>query len=421
MTSSATTSAITEALAADPIVVTGMGCWAAGARGPDELFRAALGGRSPAGWVEVGTPEEPSSVAACVAGEPELPPAEQRSARRLDRAARLGLTAALQAWRHAGLAEAALDPERLGVIAGTGRGPIGRTLETARDLAQGNVGPGASADSTPGSISGAISRSVGARGPGSTVVATCASAATAIATAAMHLLLDGAEAMLAGGTEAPIVPLMVAQLGAAGVLGWDPDPALTCRPFDVSRTGLVVGEGAAFLVLERASAARRRGATAYARLAGWATGTDAGGRTGMTAEADGLVAVSRRALAVADMVPADIGYVNAHGTGTRLNDRTEARGLCRIFGDGRVPPVSSTKPVTGHCLGATPALEALIAISSLQTGCLPPTANLATQDPDCRLDVIAGLPRSLTAGSVLSTSMGFWGMVGVLVFSAPDR
>ncbi len=186
-------------------------------------------------------------------------------------------------------------------------------------------------------------------------------------------------------------------------------------------TGLVVGEGAAFLVLERASAASRPGATARARLAGWATGTDAGGRTGMTAEADGLVAVSRRALAVADMVPADIGYVNAHGTGTRLNDRTEARGLCRIFGDGRVPPVSSTKPVTGHCLGATPALEALIAISSLQTGCLPPTANLATQDPDCRSTSSPDCPDRSPRAASSRPPWASGALVGVLVFSAPDR
>lgn len=410
-----------DALAADPIVVTGMGCWAADAGGPDELFSAALVGRSPATWVDVGTPEAPVNVAACAAADPQLPVDERRAARRLDRAARLGLAAALQAWQDSGLDDAGLAPERLGVVAGTGRGPIGRTLEMARDFAQGGVGPGASADSTPGSISGAISRSLGALGPGSTVMTTCASGATAIATAAMHLLLDDADAMVAGGTEAPIVPLMVAQLGAAGVLGSDPDPAQTCRPFDVARTGLVVGEGAGFLVLERASSARRRGATIHARLAGWATGTDPGGRTGMTPEADGLVAVTRRALSVAGLDPSEIGYVNAHGTGTRLNDRTESLGLNRVFGDGRVPPVSSTKPITGHCLGATPGLEAIIAIRALQTGCLPPTANLVDQDRDCRLPVIAGQPARLASGSVLSTSMGFWGMVGALVFSAPDR
>ncbi|MDQ3553741.1 MAG: hypothetical protein M3395_04970, partial [Chloroflexota bacterium] len=262
-----------RALARDPIVVTGMGSWSAGATGPDDLFRAVLAGRSPAAWVEVGSPESPQRVAVCAAGEPELPATERRAARRLDRAAQLGLAAALRAFQDAGLGDAPVDPERLGVVAGTGRGPIGRTLELAQDLAHSGVGPGASADSTPGSISGAIARSMGALGPSSTVMATCASAATAMATAAMHLLLDDADVMVAGGTEAPIVPLMVAQLGAAGVLGSDPDPSLTCRPFDVARTGLVVGEGAAFLVLERASSASRRGATVHARLAGWGTGT----------------------------------------------------------------------------------------------------------------------------------------------------
>jgi 3-oxoacyl-[acyl-carrier-protein] synthase II len=401
-------------LARDGIVVTGMGVWAAGAQSPDELYRAALAGRSPAVWVH---PAGAQPVGGCPADDPAPAlPERQRAVRRLDRSAQMAFLAASQALAAARL-DGAVDSGRVGAIVGTGRGSLNRSIESFVQLeSTGRIGPASSAESTPASIAGVIAQELGLWGPTAVVMATCVSAASAIAYGAMHLLAGDADAMLVGGAEAPIAPLMLAQLAAAGVTARGEDPRTLCRPFDEERSGLIVGEGAAFLVLERASDAAARGGPIFAQLSGWATGVDAGGRTGATELGDGLVRVVDRALRVAGADPASIGYINAHGTGTRLNDRVESAGLQRVFGDGGVPPTSSTKPITGHCLGATPALEAIIAIEALRNGCLPPTANHATRDAACAIDVIADEGRPAHATRVLSTSLGFWGLQAALVF-----
>jgi 3-oxoacyl-[acyl-carrier-protein] synthase II len=399
----------------DPIVVTGMGALGAGADSPAGLYATAVRGESPATWIDLPGVEQP--LAASRAPDPEFVGAELRWARRLDRAAQLGLGAASQAIAQAGLDDA-VDRTEIGVIVGTSRGPLARTLETAQELERGAVAPTASAESTIASLSGVISQVFSFGASSATLTATCASAANAIAFGAIQLLAGEAEAMVVGGAEASLVPLLAAQLRAARVTGWDDDPTRTCKPFDVNRNGLMIGEGAAMLVLERASSAERRGATALARLTGWGLGSDDGGRTGVTADGEGLVRVMRRALARAAIDSDTIGYVNAHGTATRLNDPVEARALNSFFGEGRVPPVSSTKPVTGHCLGATPALEAVIAIESLRNSCLPPTANHGEIDPECAIDVISGSPRARNTSAVLSTSLGFWGVQAALIFES---
>jgi 3-oxoacyl-[acyl-carrier-protein] synthase II len=396
----------------DATVVTGMGATAGGVASAADLYGVALAGHSPATFVDLFDGAHP--IAVIQSPSPELSLAGGRFARSLDRSARLGLAATRQAFDQAGLAS--VDPARLGILLGSSRGPVGRTLETAAQLAAGTLGPTASADSTPGSLSGSIAQALKLGGPSATIMATCASGATAIALGAMYLLADEVDAVIVGGAEAPILPLVAASLIAAGVCGSHDDPAMTCRPFDARRNGLVMGEGAAVMVLERESSALRRGATPLARLTGWATGTDTGGRTGVTANGDGLVRVAGRALARAGLSADHVDHVNSHGTGTRLNDVVEARALNAIFGAGRVPPVTSTKPITGHCLGATAAMEAVIAIESLRGGCIPPTANLTTLDPEIDLDVVNGEPRAAAMRTVLSTSLGFWGTQAALIF-----
>jgi 3-oxoacyl-(acyl-carrier-protein) synthase len=400
----------------DPIVVTGMGALAAGAATAHDLYAATLRGTSPADWV--GIPGLEAPIAATRAPDPDLHGPNLRYARRLDRGAQLALGAARQAIETAQLA-GTVDANEISVIVGTSRGPLERTVETAHEAERGSIAPTASAESTIASISGVISQAFGFGGPGSTVAATCASGASAICFGALQLLAGEVDAVVVGGAEASLVPVLAAQLRAAGVTGHDDDPRLTCKPFDLARNGLMIGEGAAMLVLERASDAERRGAPILARLSGWAVGTDDGGRTGVTANGEGLVRVMRRAAARAGITPNEIGYVNAHGTATRLNDPVEARALNAFFGRGNVPPTSSTKPITGHCLGATPALEAIIAIESLRNGCLPPTANHHELDLQCELDVIAHEPRAVSTGAVLSTSLGFWGVQAALIFEAP--
>ncbi|MEP7378629.1 MAG: beta-ketoacyl synthase N-terminal-like domain-containing protein [Chloroflexota bacterium] len=399
----------------DPIVVTGMGALGAGATTPAALYQTALHGRSVGEWLTLPGLAEP--IAASRAPDPDLAETKLRYARRLDRSAQLALLAAAGAVAQSRVAEG-VDPAEVSVIIGTSRGPIGRTLETADEQARGAVAATASAETTPASLSGMIAQAYGFGAATATLSATCASAATAICMGALQLVAGEAEAVVVGGAEAPLISLLAAQLRAARVTGWDEDPAATCKPFDVRRNGLMIGEGAAVLVLERASTATRRGVPILARLSGWAAGSDDGGRTGVTADGAGLVRVTRRALERAGLDPAQIGYVNAHGTATRLNDPVEARALNAVFGRGAVPPTSSTKPITGHCLGATPALEAVIAIEALRNGYLPPTANHAELDPECELDVVAGVPRTTATGAVLSTSLGFWGVQAALIFEA---
>ena len=401
----------------ETVVVTGIGAHAGGSRSSSELYAMVLAGHSPAEWVSLAGVT--GLMAAVVASDPILSGADLRRARSLDRAAQLALAATRQAADQAGIS-GAVDPTRVGVMMGTSRGPITRTLETALQFATGRLSASASADSTPGSISGLLAQVLKAGGPSATVVATCASGATAIALGALHLLADEADAVIVGGADAPVIPLIAAQLMAAGVTGRHESPELTCRPYDVRRNGLVIGEGAAAMVLERESDALRRGASILARLTGWATGTDSGGRTGVTPDGDGMVRVVRRALQRAEVGPDAIDHVNAHGTGTRLNDLVEGRALNTVFGNGRVPPVCSTKPITGHCLGATAALEAVIAIETLRGGCIPPTANHEELDPEIDLDVVAGEPRPASLRRVLSTSLGFWGTQAAVIFERYD-
>ena len=400
----------------DPIVVTGMGALAAGAATPHDLFEVALAGQSPAQWLTFDGLAGP--MAGSCAPDPDLPGQEFRHARRLDRSARMALAAARQAIAEARFDEG-VDRAEVGVVIGSSRGPLGRTLETVSERRErGAEAPTASAETTPASLSGAISQAFGFGGPSSTLAATCASAAHAICIGAIELLAGEVEAVVVGGAEAPLIALIASQLAAARVTGWDADPRLTCKPFDARRNGLMLGEGAAVLVLERASHAERRGARIVARLSGWAAGSDDGGRTGLTADGEGLVRVMRRAQARAGIAATAIGHVNAHGTATVLNDPVESRALNAFFGAGKVPPLTSTKPITGHCLGATPALEAVIAIESLRDGRLPPTANHQELDAACAVDVVSGTARPTRTGAVMSTSLGFWGVQAALIFES---
>jgi 3-oxoacyl-(acyl-carrier-protein) synthase len=250
------------------------------------------------------------------------------------------------------------------------------------------------------------------------VSAACASAAAAVGLAADQILLGRAEWVLAGGAEAPLHELCVKQLLAAGVLGSHPDPRLACRPFDVSRNGTVLGEGAAFLVLESLASARRRGARVHARLAGWAAGADGRHCTAPREDGQGLLRVMQQALARAGATPSRLDYINAHGTGTRRNDPLEVVALRGLLGERLAAvPCSSTKPVTGHCLGAAAAVEAVVCVLALQRQTVPPTAACDRSDPECPIDVVPGEARPAPLRLVMSNSLGFWGNNAALVFS----
>ncbi|HET9690355.1 MAG TPA: beta-ketoacyl synthase N-terminal-like domain-containing protein, partial [Acidimicrobiales bacterium] len=228
-----------------------------------------------------------------------------------------------------------------------------------------------------------------------------------------------ADVVVAGGTEAAVHPLPIAGFAAMQALSTRNDePERASRPFDVARDGFVMGEGAATLVLEEREAALARGATILAEVAGYASTADAHHITAPHPEGDGAVRAMRLALADAGLSPADIGYVNAHGTSTPPNDRVEALALRRVFGDHGGPAVSSTKSMTGHTLGAAGALEAIACVMALDAGVIPPTVNLEDPDPACAgLDFVAGTARQAEVGAAMSNSFGFGGHNACLVLT----
>jgi 3-oxoacyl-[acyl-carrier-protein] synthase II len=397
------------------VVVTGVGAVSAGGTGVASLFEAAVSGRSKAAAREFRS-KAPACFPVCPAPDIDLTPAEWRPLRKMDRSVQLAWLAANEAWRQAGVA-AAHEPGRIGIMVGSSRGPLEKRFE-GLTLADGQrPPPSLVADTTFAALSGALVRALGTRGPGAMISATCASSGFAIAFAAEQILLGNADAMLVGGTEAPLHAALLAQMDSAGVLGSHPLPEKTCRPFDESRNGLVLGEGSGFMVLEAADAAEARRAPVLARLAGWGTGTDESGRSGVDPEGAGLVQVMRRALQRAGLQPDQIDYINAHGTGTRLNDAMEARAVMKMFGAN--VPCSSTKPITGHCLGATSALEAIICIETLRRQLLPPTANCEAQDAHCPINVLPLKARPARVAATMSNSLGFWGYHASLIFCAP--
>jgi 3-oxoacyl-(acyl-carrier-protein) synthase len=400
----------------NPIVVTGMGCFSAAGCSVTELWETTVAGRSTAAWREFEMSDRRFRFAVCSAPKLDVSHPGLHPVRKMDRSAQMALLAAGQAWEHAGLA-GAYPPEQIGIIAGSSRGPLGKIYESYNSIGRTKHSPSLSASCTFGSLGGMLAQTFKLRGPGATVSATCASAAFAIGFAAEQILFGKADAMLAGGAEAPLQPDLLAQLHASGVLGFHDEARLTCRPFDSTRNGLVPGEGGAFLVLESARAAARRGVRPLAQLAGWAMNLDNSGRVDVKEDGSGLIEIMRQALQMAELGPEQIDYVNAHGSGTILNDLAEARAIGKTFGDrAAIVPCSSTKPVTGHCLGATPAQEAVISIEALRHQMIPPTANCQEPDPHCSINAQPLTARPAQISTVMSNSLGFWGYHASLIF-----
>lgn len=390
------------------VAVTGLGAFCGAGMDADALWNSVLAGKSFAAR-EVFEGERTHAVCRAPAIGRPLP----RLLRNADRAAHLAYAAAAEALAQAGV-EPATNPERIGLAIGSSRGPAEK-LESAFDQSRrARCKPTALVSASFGSLAGSLAQSFGIQGPAAVLSATCASAAVAIGWAADQILLGRTNLMLAGGTDAPLTASLLAQLDAAGITGHHEDPNQICRPFAADRTGIVPGEGAGFLVLENLAHATQRGARPLAVLSGWSGGMDSAGRTDIDPDGAGLARTLRACLADAALTPSDIDHINTHGTGTLQNDLGESHAIESVFGTG-IPCVSS-KPVTGHCMGATPALEAVVCIQSLLHQTLPPAIHARPRDPLCRirLDPTAR-PAALTR--VLSNSSGLWGAHACLVFS----
>src|SRR5437868_14085028 len=282
---------IAKLLREKPIVVTGAGAFSSAGDSVEALWRSATAGRSLAAWQNFGNGER---FAVCGAPEVDVTRPELRPVRKLDRSVQMAWVAANQAWQQAGLANV-YAPERIGVMIGSSRGPLGKRLESLRQQT-GKLAPSLASDSTFGSLTGALAQSFKVKGPGASISATCASAAVAIGLGAEQILLDRADAMLVGGTEAPLHPALLEQLQATGVIGFHKEAQQTCRPFDLTRNGIVVGEGSGFFVLESAAAAAARGVDVHARLAVWALAHDYCGGTGVEPLGPALVETMKHGL-----------------------------------------------------------------------------------------------------------------------------
>jgi beta-ketoacyl-acyl-carrier-protein synthase II len=342
--------------------------------------------------------------------------------RRMDRATQFAVVAAREA-----VAAAKLDPsqppERIAVLVGTAMGGIETYSENVRLLLnQGprRISPFAVPMAIPNMAPGCVAIDLGAKGPNFAIASSFTGGANAIVEGA-RLIADGrADVAIVGGTEAPICDIVSAGFAAMGALSdRNDDPQHAVKPFDLRRNGCVLGEGSAMLVLEDHDRATARGATILAEIAGMANTADAFHQVALPDDGEGLVRAMRLAVGKAGITPEDIGYINAHGTATEMNDRVEAAAIHTVFG-ARTPPVSSTKAATGHTLGAAGALEAVIAIEALRTGTLPPTRNHDNEDPGIALDVIPNISRPARIGAAMSNSMGFGGHNTVLIFTRPD-
>jgi len=399
-----------------PIWITGMGAVSAAGLSVDDLWSAASTGKCNRNWQNFS--EKYRYLTAQV---PDIKAvlSTQRELRKLDRSAQLAGIAVEEAMQQAGLETGS---QRSGVIFGTSRGTLEKYMEAVNSVERGRMRPLLAATGTTASISGSIAYNWKLGGPSATVSTACASAAHAIGIAAEKILLGDADIMIAGGTDACLHPTALGSLAAANVIGSHDDDQLVCRPFDQDRNGLLPGEGAGCLILESAESAINRGVKPLAILRGWAMGGDTGSRTGVTEDGSGLLKIMNSATELAGISADEIQYINAHGTGTRMNDLAEANAIASYQSDNKnAIPVSSTKPITGHCLGATPALEAIMTISALRKGVLPISMGCLSQDPKCQIDLITGETRRSSAEIGLSNSLGFWGHIATLLLESSQE
>ncbi len=403
------------------IVITGLGTLNPLGNDPAATWAAIRAARSGIGPI---TLFDASDYETRIAGEVKSfdPVARfgRKEARRMARLTQLALAAAGDALTDAALPDDPAVRARTGVVVGSGMGALDPIHEAAETLAARGPGrlspffvPMMLAD-TPAAV---ISIAHGLSGPNLAVYTACASGNNAIGEAAAIIRRGAADVMLAGGAEACILPLGLAGFGVMGAISTRNDePQRASRPFDAGRDGFVVSEGAALLVLEEREHALARGATVYGELLGYGSSADAYHITMPGEAGEGAAASMRAALDDAGLTTADVDYINAHGTSTPLNDRAETAAIKRLFGERAYAlPVSSTKSMTGHLLGAAGALEAIICLLALRDGCIPPTINYEQPDPACDLDYVPNAARPADLRVVMSNAFGLGGHNATIV------
>ncbi len=336
--------------------------------------------------------------------------------RHLSRADQFALAAVHEAWQHAGLPVGVRGHERFGVVLGSGGGVANTEAYVTHTIRQQPQRPSRLLAMSPDNAGSAIALHYGLHGPRSSIMTACSSGATAIGFAADFIQTGFADAMLAGGTES-LSHVTFTGFNALGALATGKN-----RPFDNRRDGIVLGEGAAVLVLESFEHAQARGARILAELVGYGITSDANHITAPHPEGDGMARAIHMALARSGIDAADIGYINAHGTGTELNDRSETVAIKRALGDlAYRTPVSSIKPFTGHTLSAAGAIEAVATVLGLRGQYVPPTLNLDEPDPDCDLDYVPNVARGQAYRFAMKNSLAFGGNNTSLIFKRHEH
>jgi beta-ketoacyl-acyl-carrier-protein synthase II len=395
------------------VVVTGLGAVTPVGNTAPETWRAAVDGKSGIDFIRAFDADGlPVRVAAEVKDFDPAGLANPKELRRLDRNVLLALQAGKEAVADANLN--GYDPTRVGILFGSAIGGfigIMEQAETMRDRGPDRVSPYFIPNVLVDAASGQLAISLGIKGPNYAPVSACATGSHAVGEGAELIRRGDADAILAGGTEACIHPLILAGFTAMrGLAAEEEDPPKASRPFDATRAGFVMGEGACVLVLEELESAQARGAQIYAEVLGYGTSNDAYHMAAPEPEAVGVGVMMKAALDRAGVDPEQVGYINAHGTSTPLGDAAETKAIKDVFGDhAHRLAVSSTKSVMGHCFGAAGAIEAMMCVLAVRDGVLPPTINYRNPDPACDLDYVPNEARETEVEVALSNAMGLGG------------
>lgn len=403
------------------VVVTGIGCVSPFGLGARPLWEAALERRSAIGPIRsFDVSEYPTKIAAEIVDWDPDGLMDPKQAKRSDRYTQFAVAATQLALRDAQFEVTPENAERVGVLIGSGIGGM-RTWEEQfeRLMERGpmRVSPFFVPMMIVNMASGMVSMVTGAKGPNTTVVTACATSTHALGDAAEIIRRGAADAMIAGGSESAIVRCALAGFCRAGAVSRrNDDPAGACRPFDIDRDGFVMGEGATVMILEEFNAARARGARVYCEIAGYGMSGDAYHMTDPDPTGLGPMRAMRAALESAGLKPCDVDYINAHAPGTVAGDDVEAKAIRLLFGDyADTVPVSSTKPIHGHQLGATGATEFAICCFAIHEGIIPPSMNAVNIDPACNVNIVRGEPLRADVEVAMSNSFGFGGHNAVLV------
>jgi len=403
------------------VVVTGIGLVCGSGNTKEDVWKNLLAGRSGVGAItHFDTSSFPVRIASEVKDFDPLNFVEKKEIKKMDTFIHYALAAAQEAMDDSGLKVLPNDAERVGTYIGSGIGGFGTIEREHEKFLKG--GPGRiSPFFIPGAIvnlaAGQVSIRFGAKGPNSATCTACSSGAHAVGDSYRLIQRGEADAMICGGAEAPITPMGVAGFAAMRALSTRNNEAeRASRPFDANRDGFVIGEGSGILILEELDRARARGAKIYAEMVGYGMSADAYHITQPPEEGDGACRGMQAALRDAGVEPFEISYINAHGTSTHFNDKIETTAIKRVFGDSAYSiPISSTKSMMGHLLGAAGGVEAGVIALAIDKQMIPPTTNYETPDPDCDLDYVPNSPRRVDVRLALSNSFGFGGTNAALV------